>query len=67
VDQVRNLIGAFLGPTLEDLKNGGRFAGRPECRLRVLVVSKRFGRSRTATFHTSKPFTIISERIVADC
>jgi hypothetical protein len=30
-------------------------------------VSKRFGRSRTATFHTSKPFTIISERIVADC
>ena len=38
-----------------------------ECLLRVLVVSKRFGRSRSATFHTSKPFNIIGERIVADC
>jgi hypothetical protein len=28
VDQVRNLIGAFLGPTLEVLKNGGCFAGK---------------------------------------
>jgi hypothetical protein len=33
----------------------------------VLVVPKRFGRSRIATFHAPKPFTIIGERKLVDC
>jgi hypothetical protein len=37
-----------------------------ECPERVLVVSKRVGRSRIATFHAPKPFTIIGECERAD-